>query len=92
MEFQLTYKHTKHFVFPAGKFAEKAVWRSVFLSKWRCTLNADSTKTHSSSVTLFLCFRERKRGRVRLFEGAFKRNGCLIEAKEILKKKNLGEC
>ena len=36
---------------PAGKFAEKAVCRSVFLSKWRCISNADSTKTHSYSVT-----------------------------------------
>ena len=38
-------------VYPAGKFAEKAVWRSVFLTIWHCILNADSTKTHSSSVT-----------------------------------------
>ena len=30
---------------PAGKFAEKAVWRSVFLTKWHCILNANSTKT-----------------------------------------------
>ena len=33
---------------PAGKITEKPVWRSVFLSKWHCILNADSTKTHSS--------------------------------------------
>ena len=37
---------------PAVKIAEKAVRRSVFLTKWHCILNADSTKTHSSSVTL----------------------------------------
>ena len=37
------------FSFPAGKFAEKAVWRSVFLTKRHCILNADSIKTHSSS-------------------------------------------
>ena len=30
---------------------EKAVRRSVFLTKWHCMLNANSTKTHSSSVT-----------------------------------------
>ena len=36
---------------PAGKIAEKPVWRSVFLTKWHCILNADSTKTHSSGVT-----------------------------------------
>ena len=36
---------------PAGKIAEKAVWRSVFLTIWHCILNADSTKTHSSVVT-----------------------------------------
>ena len=36
---------------PAGKIAEKAVWRSVFLTIKHCILNADSTKTHSSSVT-----------------------------------------
>ena len=34
----------------AGKIAEKPVWRSVFLTKWHYILNADSTKTHSSSV------------------------------------------
>ena len=39
--------------FPAGKIAEKAVWRSVFLTIWHCILNADSTKTHSSSVTFW---------------------------------------
>ena len=33
--------------FPAGQFAEKAVWRSVFLTKWHC---ADSTKN-----SLFQC-------------------------------------
>ena len=27
----------------------KVVWRSVFLCLWHCILNADSTKTHSSS-------------------------------------------
>ena len=36
---------------PAAKIAEKAMWRSVFLTKWHRILNADSTKTHSSSVT-----------------------------------------
>ena len=35
----------------AGKIAEKAVRRSVFLTIWHCILYADSTKTHSSSVT-----------------------------------------
>ena len=30
---------------PAGKIAEKAVWMSVFWTKWHCILNADSTKT-----------------------------------------------
>ena len=37
--------------FPAGKIAEKAMWRSVFLTIWHRILNADSTKTPSSSVT-----------------------------------------
>ena len=36
---------------PAGKIAEKAVLRSVFLTIWHRILNADSTKTLSSSVT-----------------------------------------
>ena len=36
---------------PAGKIAEKAVWRSAFWTIWHCVLNTDSTKTHSSSVT-----------------------------------------
>ena len=36
---------------PAGKIAEKSVWRSVFLTIWHCILNVDSTKIHSSSVT-----------------------------------------
>ena len=37
--------------FPAGKIAEKAMRRSLFLIIWHRVLNADSTKTHSSSVT-----------------------------------------
>ena len=37
--------------FPAGKIAEKAMWRSIFLTIWHRMLNADSTKTPSSSVT-----------------------------------------
>ena len=36
---------------PAGKIVEKAMWRSVFLTIWHRILNADSTKTPSSSVT-----------------------------------------
>ena len=36
---------------PAGKIAEKAVWRSVFLRIQHCILSADSTKTHSFRVT-----------------------------------------
>ena len=36
---------------PAGKIAEKAVRMSAFWIIWRGILNADSTKTHSSSVT-----------------------------------------
>ena len=32
-------------IFPAGKFAEKTVCRSVFLTIWHYILNADSTKT-----------------------------------------------
>ena len=36
---------------PARNFSEKAVWRSVFLTIWHCILNADLTKTPSSSVT-----------------------------------------
>ena len=36
---------------PARKIAEKAMWRSVFLTIWDCILNAASTKTPSSSVT-----------------------------------------
>ena len=36
---------------PAGKIAENAVWRSAFWTIWHCILNADSAKTHSSSVT-----------------------------------------
>ena len=31
--------------------AEKAMWRSVFLTIWHRILNSDSTKTPSSSVT-----------------------------------------
>ena len=38
-------------IFPAGKIAEKAVLRSVFLTIWHRILNADSTKTPSFSVT-----------------------------------------
>ena len=34
---------------PAGKIAEKTVWRSVFLTIWHRILNADLTKTPSSS-------------------------------------------
>ena len=30
---------------PASKIAEKAMWRSVFLTIWHRILNADSTKT-----------------------------------------------
>ena len=37
--------------FPAGKIAEIAVWRNVFLTIWHCILHANSSKTHSSSVT-----------------------------------------
>ena len=33
------------------KIAEKAIWRSVFLTIWHRMLNADSTKDPSSSVT-----------------------------------------
>ena len=36
---------------PAGKIAEKAVWRSVFWTIWHFLLNADSTKIRSSSAT-----------------------------------------
>ena len=36
---------------PAGKIAEKAMRRSVFLTIWHRILNADATKTPSSSVT-----------------------------------------
>ena len=36
---------------PVGKIAEETMRRSVFLTIWRCILNADLTKTHSSSVT-----------------------------------------
>ena len=43
--------HIILFIFPAGKIAEKAMWRSVFLTIWHRILNADSTKTHFSSVT-----------------------------------------
>ena len=39
--------------YPAGKFVEKAVWGSVFLTTSHCILNADSTKTHSFTL-LFL--------------------------------------
>ena len=35
---------------PAGKIAEKAMWRSVFLTIWHRILNGDSTKTPSFSV------------------------------------------
>ena len=38
------------FIYPAGKIAEKAVWRSVFWTIWHCILSANSTKTHSSDV------------------------------------------
>ena len=38
-------------LYPAGKITEKAMWRSVFLTIWHRILNADSTKTPSSSVT-----------------------------------------
>ena len=43
-------KFVKH-LYPAGKIAEKAMWRSVFLCIWHCIFNADSTKPPSSSVT-----------------------------------------
>ena len=36
---------------PAGKIVEKAMWRSVLLTIWHRILNADLTKTPSSSVT-----------------------------------------
>ena len=36
---------------PAGKIAEKAMWRSVFLCIWYYIFNADSIKTPYSSVT-----------------------------------------
>ena len=36
--------------YPAGKIAEKAMWRSVFLCIGHCIFNADSTKTPSSSL------------------------------------------
>ena len=36
---------------PAGKIAEKAMWKSVFLTISHRILNAVSTKTPSSSVT-----------------------------------------
>ena len=39
--------------FPAGKISQKEVRRSVFWTIWYCILNADSTKTHSSSVTFW---------------------------------------
>ena len=32
-------------IFPSGKIADKAMWRSVFLTIWHGMLNADSTKT-----------------------------------------------
>ena len=41
---------------PAGKIAEQAVWRSVFLTIWHRMLNADSTKTPSFSFTFYLLF------------------------------------
>jgi len=31
---------------PVGKIAEKAVFRSVFLTIWHCVLSAELTKTH----------------------------------------------
>ena len=34
--------------YPAGKIAEKAMWRSVFLTIWHRILHSDSTKTPSS--------------------------------------------
>ena len=43
------YKKTS--LYPAGKIAEKAMWRSVFLTILHRILNADSTKTPSSSIT-----------------------------------------
>jgi len=39
--------------FPVGKIAEKAVYRSVFLTIWHCILSAELTKTHS--FRLFFC-------------------------------------
>ena len=38
---------------PDGKIAEKAAGRSAFWTIWHCILNADSTKTNSSSVTFW---------------------------------------
>ena len=35
-------------IIPAGKIAEKAMWRSVFLTIWHHILKGDSTKTPSS--------------------------------------------
>ena len=37
------------------KITEKAVWKSAFLCIQLCIFNADSTKTHSSTVT-FVCW------------------------------------
>ena len=37
----LLYVFIYHGHIPAGKFTEKAVWRSVFLTKWHCILNAN---------------------------------------------------
>ena len=33
------------------KITEKVLWRSAFWTIWHCILNADSTKTPSSTVT-----------------------------------------
>ena len=47
----MTLEHHLYNVIRAGKIAEKAMWRSVFLTIWHRILNADLTKTPSSSVT-----------------------------------------
>ena len=55
--FWVLYIESVEGTYPAGKIAEKAMWRSVFLTIWHHILNVDSTKPPSSSATFKRFFR-----------------------------------
>ena len=70
---------------PAGKIAEKAVWMSVLLTMWHCILNADSTKTHPSSVTFWWFCRlgSTTYSRISTTETIDEKSVCLIEMSDL---------